>query len=114
MEDSTEFYDIFPGGYDRRIAFQSFDSTFKVSQNRNRNRSSSKTKQDLFKSLEEKPHGLGRLIYRSIQGAYILEGYFFDGQATGYARWIFEDGLCYEGQLLNFKCHGRGKKYCGN
>ena len=65
-------------------------------------------------TLDEKPHGLGRLIYRGIQGAYILEGYFLNGQATGYARWIFEDGLCYEGQLLNFKCHGMGKKSFGN
>ena len=32
------------------------------------------------------PHGLGRLIWVSINGCYMLEGYFLEAQATGYGR----------------------------
>lgn len=49
-----------------------------------------------------------------MQGSFILEGYFDNGRATGFARWIFEDGICFEGKLKNFKCHGQGKKFIGN
>jgi len=60
------------------------------------------------------PHGLGRLIYSGIYGAYILEGYFDNGKATGFARWIWDDGVNYTGQLKNFICHGEGKMILGN
>ena len=56
------------------------------------------------------PDGIGRLTYSGINGAYVLEGYFVKGVATGFCRWIWHDGLVYEGHLKNFKCHGVGKK----
>jgi hypothetical protein len=65
--------------------------------------------------LKEKayPHGIGRMMYCGTQGSYIIEGHFIKGQATGFARWIWEDGLTYTGHLKNFKCHGQGTKILG-
>ena len=59
------------------------------------------------------PHGVGRLIYSGVNGAYVLEGQFDNGTATGYVRWIWQDGLCYTGHIKNFKAHGNGKQILG-
>ena len=59
------------------------------------------------------PNGLGRLLYIGTHGAYMLEGVFVKGLATGYARWIWNDGVCYQGTLNKFKCNGKGKKIMG-
>ena len=68
----------------------------------------------MFGDQDFEPHGVGRLLYAGVAGGYVLEGYFERGQATGFARWIWADGVCYEGNLKNFKCHGEGKKNMGN
>ena len=60
------------------------------------------------------PHGLGRLVYSGIQGAYIIEGTFFEGKVSGYCRWIWHDGMYYCGFMKGFNCHGQGKKILGN
>jgi hypothetical protein len=44
----------------------------------------------------------------------MIEGYFKRGQATGYARWIWADGLSYQGSLINFKCDGTGTRIQGD
>mmetsp|Transcript_13654 Transcript_13654/g.21378 ORF Transcript_13654/g.21378 Transcript_13654/m.21378 type:complete len:119 (+) Transcript_13654:854-1210(+) len=59
------------------------------------------------------PHGLGRLLYAGIFGAYVLEGYFKNGYATGFCRWIWADGVKYEGSLRRFQCHGEGHMIMG-
>ena len=59
------------------------------------------------------PHGVGRLVYSGINGAYVIEGQFDNGTVTGYGRWIWQDGLCYQGHLKNFKAHGEGKQILG-
>ena len=44
----------------------------------------------------------------------MLEGYFIDGKATGHARWLWADGLCFIGALKNYKYHGKGIKIMGD
>jgi hypothetical protein len=41
------------------------------------------------------PHGLGRMTFVGLQGAYICEGMFKNGIADGYVRWIWDDGTIY-------------------
>lgn len=43
----------------------------------------------------------------------MIEGYFKKGQATGFARWMWADGLSFEGNLINFKCDGNGTRILG-
>lgn len=54
------------------------------------------------------PHGVGRLLYCGMYGAYLIEGMFDNGNATGYCRWIWHDGLVYMGNLKNYKPDGQG------
>lgn len=44
----------------------------------------------------------------------MIEGYFKKGKAKGFARWIWADGLSYEGFLDNFKQDGTGKRILGD
>ena len=48
------------------------------------------------------PHGIGRIIYTSIHGTFLLDGYFKEGFQSGFARWIWNDGTYYQGELENF------------
>ena len=59
------------------------------------------------------PHGHGRMTFVGLQGAYICEGMFDHGVANGYARWIWDDGTIYQGQIENGCPHGRGQMICG-
>ena len=43
------------------------------------------------------PHGIGRIIYTSIHGTFLLDGYFKEGFQSGFARWIWNDGTYYQG-----------------
>jgi hypothetical protein len=52
-------------------------------------------------------------MYSGIHGSYIIEGYFSKGQATGYCRWIWNDGTCYTGTLKDFQTNGKGIKILG-
>ena len=44
----------------------------------------------------------------------MIEGYFKKGKAKGFARWIWADGLSFEGFLDNFKQDGTGKRILGD
>ena len=53
------------------------------------------------------------MTFVGLQGAYICEGMFSHGVADGYARWIWDDGTIYQGQIENGYPHGRGQMICG-
>jgi hypothetical protein len=43
-----------------------------------------------------------------------MEGQFKDGTCDGWVRWIWSDGLCYEGYVKDFKQEGKGILRHGN
>ena len=49
------------------------------------------------------PDGIGRLVYSGVNGAYIFEGYFDYGQATGFGRWLWSDGRFIQGNFKDFQ-----------
>ena len=58
-----------------------------------------------------KPHGLGRKI--SLKNGRILEGQFIAGIATGYARYIWDNGDYYIGYVKDSMANGKGTLYKG-
>ena len=43
------------------------------------------------------PHGLGRIIYSSLNGTFLCDGYFEKGFQLGFGRIISNDGTYYYG-----------------
>ena len=56
---------------------------------------------------------MGRLVYAGTSCQWILEGLFKDGKPEGFCRWIWDDGLCYTGQVKDYMCEGTGEMILG-